>query len=376
MAAEVTRRVLPDAERGCLLLADISGYTTYLTHTELEHAQDVLADLTTVITSSLEPVLHVVEVEGDAVFAYVLAGELDAGSLLDTIDTAYFWFRARARDVAQGSTCQCGACSLVPSLDLKFVVHDGRFVLQEIAGKRKPAGPDVVLAHRLLKNHVSEAFGLTGYALLTQACTEALSIDPAALGLHPHVERYDDVGEVVCHIEDLQARWESEKQRRRVYVLPADAQFSIERTLPATPVELWELSTEPSKRMLWHQGVTDINESNPGGRRGLGSTAHCLHGSDVMVEEILDWQPYRYFTRRSVLPMIGPWAWTFEFAEVGDGQTQIRMRGEPLRGKARVAWTLMRPMMMRQLNHNFDLLEQVVVGGQRPANSRSTANTL
>lgn len=360
MAAEGTRRVLPDAERGCLLLADISGYTRYLTHTELEHAQDVLADLTTVITSSLEPVLHVVEVEGDAVFAYVLAGELDAGSLLDTIDNAYFRFRARARDVAQGSTCQCGACSLVPSLDLKFVVHDGRFVLQEIAGKRKPAGPDVVLAHRLLKNQVSEVFGLNGYALLTQACADALSIDPAALGLHPHVERYDDVGEVVCHIEDLQARWESEKQRRRVYVLPTDAQFSIERTLPATAAELWEWCVDPTKRMLWQEGVSKIDESHPGGRRGQGSTAHCLHGGGVMVEEILDWHPYRYFTKRSVLPMVGPWSWTFEFDERQDGQTHMRFRGERLRGKARLVWTLMRPMMMRQMNRNMDLLEQAL----------------
>jgi hypothetical protein len=37
--------MIPAAESGCLLLADISGYTQYLCETELEHAQDVLADL-------------------------------------------------------------------------------------------------------------------------------------------------------------------------------------------------------------------------------------------------------------------------------------------------------------------------------------------
>jgi hypothetical protein len=33
-------------ERACLMLADISGYTTYVAGVELDHAQDILADLT------------------------------------------------------------------------------------------------------------------------------------------------------------------------------------------------------------------------------------------------------------------------------------------------------------------------------------------
>ena len=41
------------AERGCLLLADISGYTAYLAWSELEHAQDVLADLVETVLGAL-----------------------------------------------------------------------------------------------------------------------------------------------------------------------------------------------------------------------------------------------------------------------------------------------------------------------------------
>ncbi|MGI8657800.1 MAG: hypothetical protein ACR2K4_03385 [Candidatus Limnocylindria bacterium] len=33
------------AQPTCFLIADISGYTGYLADTELEHAQDILADL-------------------------------------------------------------------------------------------------------------------------------------------------------------------------------------------------------------------------------------------------------------------------------------------------------------------------------------------
>ena len=40
-------------EPACLAIADITGYTRFLAGTELDHAQDILADLTnTVVTSA------------------------------------------------------------------------------------------------------------------------------------------------------------------------------------------------------------------------------------------------------------------------------------------------------------------------------------
>jgi hypothetical protein len=33
-----------------------------------------------------------------------------------------------------------------------------------------------------------------------------------------------------------------------------------------------------------------------GGRRGVGTTAHCFHGGSVASEEIVDWKPHRYFS--------------------------------------------------------------------------------
>ncbi|MHB8459087.1 MAG: DUF2652 domain-containing protein, partial [Candidatus Limnocylindrales bacterium] len=37
----------------------------------------------------------------------------------------YFAFRRRLRDIGQASQCDCNACTLIPRLDLKFVVHHG-----------------------------------------------------------------------------------------------------------------------------------------------------------------------------------------------------------------------------------------------------------
>jgi hypothetical protein len=40
-------------ERGCLVLADISGYTKYLAGVELDHSHDILADLLGVVVGHL-----------------------------------------------------------------------------------------------------------------------------------------------------------------------------------------------------------------------------------------------------------------------------------------------------------------------------------
>ena len=58
------------AREGYLLLADISGYTAFLTGTELEHAQEIIRELTTLIRERLAPPMRFVKLEGDAVFCY------------------------------------------------------------------------------------------------------------------------------------------------------------------------------------------------------------------------------------------------------------------------------------------------------------------
>ncbi len=54
--------------------------------------------------------------------------------------------------------------------------------------------------------------------------------------------------------------------------------------------------------MSWQPWVTEVTiEGAPGGRRGLGSANHCMHGRDAVIEEILDWRPYDYVTDRTIL---------------------------------------------------------------------------
>jgi len=127
--------VLAPPRPACFLIADISGYTKYLGGVELDHAQDILADLIGAVVSALGPNFTLAKLEGDAAFTYSEGEMVDGSMLLDTIESCYFGFRRRRRDVRRATSCECDACERIPDLDLKFVVHQG----VRRSSKRSPA---------------------------------------------------------------------------------------------------------------------------------------------------------------------------------------------------------------------------------------------
>ena len=294
--------MLSVAQPTCFLIADISGYTGYLADVELDHAQDILADLIGAVVTALRPNFRLAKLEGDAAFTFATAEKIDGSMLLDTIERCYFGFRRRRRDVRQATSCECNACVRIPDLDLKFVVHHGEAIVQRVAGRQELLGSDVIVVHRLLKNDVVEKLGMSAYALFTQRCIDVTDIEPAALGMRRHAETYDRIGEVSGWAHDLERRWQEEEPRGRVFVTSQEAilDLAIETRVP--PQVAWEFLTKPGQRMSWQPWVTEVKiEGATGGRRGVGSANHCRHGKDAVIEEILDWRPYDYVTDRTIL---------------------------------------------------------------------------
>ncbi|MFL5711672.1 MAG: SRPBCC family protein, partial [Chloroflexota bacterium] len=91
----------------------------------------------------------------------------------------------------------------------------------------------------------------------------------------------------------------------------------------------WEYLPSPARRLLWQSGVTEIVEEAAAGRRGVGTTNHCVHGKDAVVEEILDWRPPEYFTLKWQMPIPGsPKVKTTYELTPTNGGTAIAMRME------------------------------------------------
>jgi Protein of unknown function (DUF2652) len=157
--------MLPKAESACFLIADISGYTSYLAGVELDHAQDIIADLMDTVVRCLRPPFRLAKFEGDAAFFCASCDMIDGSLLQDAIESAYFTFQKRLRNIEQATSCTCRACHDMQHLDLKFVCHHGEFIKQRMAGRDELAGRDVILVHRLLKNTVKDRLGDHAYAL-------------------------------------------------------------------------------------------------------------------------------------------------------------------------------------------------------------------
>jgi len=197
-------------QTGYLLLADISGYTSFVAQTEIDHAHLALSLLLETIMEKLSSLLTIFQLEGDAVFAYVEADRLPEGkSLLGLIDQTYLAFREKALALYAGATCPCRACKALPTLDLKFMVHHGDFIIRQVAGIQHLLGTDVNLIHRLSKNHVSESTGWRGYALFTNQGLERMQTDKTSFV--QQTESYEHLGEVKTYVMDMHARYEEMK---------------------------------------------------------------------------------------------------------------------------------------------------------------------
>lgn len=350
-------------EDACLVIADISGYTSYLAGVELDHAQDILADLMDTVVRSMRPTFRLAKLEGDAAFVYAITSSIDGSALQDTIERTYFAFRRRLRDIGQASTCACNACIRMPSLDLKVVAHHGPVVRQRIAGREELAGVSVIEVHRLLKNEVETTLGLAAYALYSQACIDAMGVlDPGAAGLIEHRETYEHLGELTVWIRDLAAAWAAEEERTRVVVEPGQAIMDYRVFLPAPPAIAWEYQTSPARRPQWQHGVVRVDEASVGGRRGVGTTNHCVHGQDAIVEEIVDWRPFDYWTQRMQIPAPGVPRFTLMYAfEAGEGGTWLTARIlRPRAAKDRAIFEEVRPMLDGALAANLATLTEAL----------------
>jgi hypothetical protein len=317
-------------EPACLVIADITGYSSYLAGVELDHAQDILADLIDTVVGGLRPTFQLAKLEGDTAFVWLPTATVDGSELRDIIERCYFAFQRRIRDIRQASTCECNACIRIPGLDLKFVAHHGLVARQQMAGMEELVGSDVIVVHRLLKNRVGEELGMPAYVIYTDALAHQMGLDdPAAAGLREHRESFESVGEIGGWVTDLGAAWEAEQLRGRTKVTDEDALFVIALPTADVPREiLWEWATSPARRVRWTTGLSEVVEDTVDGRRGLGTVNHCAHGKDLSIEEVVDWVPPEYETKRVTMvgKEVAPVTVTMELVGRSPDQTDLIYR--------------------------------------------------
>lgn len=310
-------------QQGYFVIADISGYTSFVAKTELEHSHEILTELLQLLVEKFTPVMVISKLEGDAVFAYTAEDTFTRGdTLLDFLESTYVAFRDKQMSMRHKTTCTCAACQNIPSLDLKFIAHCGEFIVQNIGSVRELVGSDVNLIHRLLKNHVSEATGWRAYMMFTERCLKHLQLDLESA--HVQLEEYEHLGEMKTYSIDLHKRYTEIVEARRILLDEADADVIVRVDFPAPPAVAWDWLQDPVKRNLWTGGHVHWSVGDrPQGRRGKGASNHCAHGKSLSTEVILDWRPFEYSTTESFDSGKKTFAETIRFELLPNGSTRV-----------------------------------------------------
>jgi len=409
-----TNASIGSSRHGYFVIADLSGYTRFVTENDLEHAQGVLHDLISLIIEQLGSPLEFVELEGDAVFVYAREeAVVNPERLLDLMEACYAAFRLRVEQMTRNTTCPCTACRSIPMLDLKCVAHHGRFVVQQTPKGPQLVGPDVVLVHRLLKNSVIETTGIQAYALLTETfvarayppaevvssveqvradSTSASAAPPTpggaggreaqadaaapstaqttALDLPLHLEEVERFGAVRTRVLDLAACVERHRARFRENLDACPIDLEIVTTVPAPARFVWGYITDPVLRLRWQTDIRGVRSTPAGnGRTDVGSSSHCDHGGYVMEHRIVDWQPFTRITKHSQstgssLTKPPPCQADFFFEDRPDGTCVLRfaVRLRHVGLFTRLLFKAVKPLVRREWEGHFRLLQKAVAG--------------
>jgi hypothetical protein len=312
-----------NTQHGYLVIADISGYTSFVAKTELEHSQEILTELLELLITRFQPLMTISKLEGDAVFVYAPEEVFVCSeTLIDFVESMYVAFRDKQLSMKRATTCICNACSNISSLDLKFFIHCGDYIRQRVADIKELVGSDVNLVHRLTKNHVTEATGWRAYMMFTEPCVNHNGlnlIDP-----HIQMEAYESLGEIKTFNIDLHKRYKEICEARCIVLEEKEADFIFQMDFPTPPSVTWEWIHNPEKRNIWG-GVPDAWSvaDRPQGRSGVGSSNHCAHGNSVSIQVVMDWHPFEYYTLHSFEKGKHAFTETMHFEALPNGGTRV-----------------------------------------------------
>ena len=324
---------MKQVEKGIIHIADISGYTAFLNESELEHAQGTLQSLLEVLIENTQLPLVISRLEGDAVISYAPEGSfLQGSSVLEMVETCYIAFRRAIDLMVINTTCTCNACRNIPNLDLKFFIHHGSYALQPLTTYTELVGTDVNTIHRLTKNHVREETGFEAYAMFTRAAVEALGIQEIAGEMAQMQESYEHIGAVDIFVMDMHLVWEAGREQSRIIVREDEALIVLEFDFPVSVVQLWDYLLKPEMRALFTNSEKAEAENVLGGRIGEGAVYYCAHGSLIVKQTIVDWQPFETHTTYDLGTFGLSTYVTYRLSETENG-SHLKMINSPVQAK-------------------------------------------
>jgi uncharacterized protein YndB with AHSA1/START domain len=266
-----------------ILIADISGFTDFVSGTALEHSAHIVNELLEVIVEADELGLTVSEIEGDAVLFYKKGDPIPCNDLVNQCLSSFRKFHQQVKLIERDTVCRCGACTGVTGLGLKFIAHSGPIKEIKVATFTKASGLDMIIAHRLLKNELPE----DEYIIVTDRYLDPLDEQLACdLSWSSSTLAYPDVGAVGVQyalLRDIRSSLPDPPLRDRP-VLPS-GDDTIELEIDAPIVKVYSMVIDIDRKLEWVVGLDQINNEAPTARVGQRHT--CFLGGAAIDFELI-----------------------------------------------------------------------------------------
>ena len=242
-----------------LFIPDISGFTKFVNQTEVQHGQHVISELLEILIDANFLDLKLSEIEGDALFFYKQEDLPNQSVIADQARTMFLKFHQHLNQYQNNRICQCGACRSAGALTLKFIVHRGPVDFIKVKDQIKPYGPDVILAHRLLKNPITS----TEYILFSNdsVLDEDLlaNFDIPWLQIKSGSVEYESIGAVQYHFAELS---DLHQLVPAATELPAGTKthkpLVVDTIINKPYQEVFEVVIDLEQRMKWNKFANDI----------------------------------------------------------------------------------------------------------------------
>src|SRR5689334_12850804 len=96
--------------RGLLFIPDISGFTKFVSETEIDHSRQIIQELLEVLINSNEMGLEISEIEGDAILFYKFGEPPQIDQVYKQVEKMFRSFHKSLIAYDQNKYCQCKAC--------------------------------------------------------------------------------------------------------------------------------------------------------------------------------------------------------------------------------------------------------------------------
>ena len=315
------------AESATILIPDISGYTEFLTKTELVHSSHIINELLEAILAANSGEFVLSEVEGDALLLYRKGPPIDADALVRQCLSMFESFHTQLKIIERDSICHCGACKTASNLTLKFVAHHG--VVQEIKVMQftKCSGIDMVVAHRLMKNRIASH----EYILATPSCFDVSSLEksPGALAWQRSNDEYPAIGTIeyqYAPLAEIKKTIGDPTPRISPVVEFGDDSVAVE--IDAPMLEVYQLVIDLDQRTRWLSAIERVDR--PATTERIGMRHVCIfHGLTVewvaVKSEIGD-DEITYIEEGKIIEKDLPARASFILKRLGQRRTSLQFR--------------------------------------------------